>query len=558
MHPWNSLDAPPLTVTRLILDRAGDERPGLRFGDRTWTWAEHVDESARWATWLLEHRDPDRPFHVGVLLDNVPEFSFVLGAAALCGAVVVGINPTRRGPDLARDIAHTDCQMLVTESRHAELLRDACPEFAAERTIVVDTPGAAAVVAAAEPLADPVIPADGDLYMLIFTSGTSGAPKAVRCTHRKIAGPGRNLADRFGLGPDDVCYLSMPTFHSNAMMAGWAPAVAAGATIAFARKFSASGFIPDVRRYGATYANYVGKPLAYVLATPEQPDDADNPLRVAFGNEGGNRDIERFAARFGCTVVDGFGSTEGGVNLSRTPDTPANSIGRPMAGIELRNSVTFEPCPIAEFDERGVLVNGDEAIGEIVNITGAGAFEGYYRNEAADQERMRNGWYWSGDLAYADADGFYYFAGRSLDWLRVDGENLAAAPIERVLTRFTDFAVAAVYAVPAPDVGDEVMAAVVMRDGVAFDPDAFARFLAAQPDLGEKWPPRFVRVGAALPQTATNKILKRVLVTERWTADDLWWRPARELTYVPFTAADRAGHEARFGAHGRQDLLLRS
>ena len=94
------------------------------------------------------------------------------------------------------------------------------------------------------------------------------------------------LAARFGLGPADTCYLSMPLFHSNAIMAGWGPAVAAGASIALRRKFSASQFFPDVRRFGATYANYVGKPLSYILATPPRPDDADNPLRIAYGNEG--------------------------------------------------------------------------------------------------------------------------------------------------------------------------------------------------------------------------------------------------------------------------------
>ena len=112
--------------------------------------------------------------------------------------------------------------------------------------------------------------------MLIFTSGTSGEPKAVRCTHGKIAVPGRMLAGRFGLGTGDTVYVSMPMFHSNAIMAGWAVGLAAGATIALRRRFSASGFLPDIRAFGATYANYVGRPLSYVLATPERADDVGN------------------------------------------------------------------------------------------------------------------------------------------------------------------------------------------------------------------------------------------------------------------------------------------
>ncbi len=135
--------------------------------------------------------------------------------------------------------------------------------------------------------------------MLIYTSGTSGDPKAVICSHGKVAIAGVMMTERFALGPDDVCYVSMPLFHSNAVLVGWAVSLACRGSMVLRRKFSASQFIPDVRRYGATYANYVGKPLSYVLATPERPDDADNPLRAVYGNEGAPGDIERFASRFG-------------------------------------------------------------------------------------------------------------------------------------------------------------------------------------------------------------------------------------------------------------------
>ncbi len=112
------------------------------------------------------------------------------------------------------------------------------------------------------------------------------------------------LADRFGLTAADTVYVSMPMFHSNAIMAGWAVGLAAGAAIALRRRFSASGFLADVRAFGATHANYVGKPLSYVLATPARPDDADNPLRIAYGNEGAPGDLARFAERFGCHVIE--------------------------------------------------------------------------------------------------------------------------------------------------------------------------------------------------------------------------------------------------------------
>jgi fatty-acyl-CoA synthase len=340
-----------------------------------------------------------------------------------------------------------------------------------------------------------------DLFMLIYTSGTSGDPKAVMCSHGKVAIAGATMTERFSLGPSDVCYASMPLFHSNAVLVGWAVSLACRGSMVLRRKFSASGFLPDVRRYGATYANYVGKPLSYVLATPENPDDADNTLRAVYGNEGAPADIDRFAARFGCRVVDGFGSTEGGVAIGRTPDTPDGALGPLPDGIEIIDVDTGQPCPVG-------------VVGELVNAGGPGRFEGYYNDPEANAQRMTGGIYHSGDLAYRDEAGYAYFAGRLGDWLRVDGENLGTAPIERVLARHPDVAEVAVYAVPDPAVGDQVMAALVLAPGTEFDTDKFRAFLAEQPDLGPKQWPSYVRVSTSLPRTATFKVLKRHLSAE--------------------------------------------
>ena len=233
------------TVTGLLLARAGSPEPGLRFEDRRWSWQEHVSECARYAAALRARRAPGRPFHVGVLADNVPEFSFLLGGCAFAGAVLVALNPVRRGEALARDVIRTDCQYVLAEPGYAALLP-------AMDVPVLPLDGLE-LPAPAPPEAEltPVPATPDDLLMLIFTSGTSGEPKAVRCTHGKIAVPGRMLAGRFGLGTGDTVYVSMPMFHSNAIMAGWAVGLAAGAAIALRRRFSASGFLPDVRAFGA-------------------------------------------------------------------------------------------------------------------------------------------------------------------------------------------------------------------------------------------------------------------------------------------------------------------
>ncbi|HEY0448073.1 long-chain-fatty-acid--CoA ligase [Actinophytocola sp.] len=521
------------TVTELLLARASDPNPGLLFEDNRWSWADHVQECADRAALLRSLRRPG-PFHVGVLLDNVPEFSFLLGGAALAGAVLVGLNTSRRGEALVRDITLAECQVVLTDSRYVELLQGL--EVGAR---VLDIDSAAWHVSAfrhRHSRLDPVPASLDDLLMLIFTSGTSGEPKAVRCTHGKIAEPGRMLAERFRLGPDDTAYVAMPMFHSNAIMAGWAVGLAAGARLALRRRFSASGFLDDVRKFEVTYANYVGKPLSYILSTTEHEDDADNPLRLMFGNEGAAPDVEAFAARFGCQVVDAYGSTEGGVVVPRPPGTPAGSLGRLEGGLAVLDPATGQPCPPAEVDASGRFVNAEEAVGELVNTAGTGMFAGYHNDPGAEADRLRDGMFWSGDLVYRDADDFCYFVGRSCEWLRVDGENLGAGPIERILLRHPDVAEVAVYAVPDAGVGDQVMAALVLRGEATFDPDEFAEFLAVQADVGPKQVPRFIRLTTRLPRTATYKVLKRTLSAQRWrTPDPVWWREGAELRFEPLT-----------------------
>lgn len=510
------------TVTALLEQLSEIDDRGLFFEDEFLSWREHSRLAHQRAALLRDLLDDSRPRHIGVLMDNVPEFSLLLGAAAFSGSVVVGLNSTRRGDALARDIALADCRVVFTESAHAGLLDGL--DLGDVRVIDVDSDEWGPLLAphsASPRITTPTSP--DDLFMLIFTSGTSGDPKAVRCTHRKFTDPAVMLATRFGLGSDDVIYVAMPLFHSNAMIAGWSVGLAARGSIALRRRFSASGFLPDLRRFGITFANYVGKPLSYIVATPERPDDHDNPLRIMYGNEAPASDIVAFTRRFGARVVDGFGSTEGGIAIASAPDAPPGALGRLPDGVEILHAETGRACPPAVFDAHGRIVNADEATGELVNVRGPGLFDGYYRNPQADAERMRDGRYHSGDLAYRDGDGFVYFAGRSSGWLRVDGENLGAAPIERILSRYEGAGHVVVYGVPDPQVGDRVMAAMIPAEGREFDPHDFACFLDSQPDLGPKQIPALIRVCSDFPRTATFKIVTRALAAQSWNCTDPVW-----------------------------------
>jgi fatty-acyl-CoA synthase len=531
------------------------DRPALRFEDRLWTHGEYVAESLRWANFLIDRIPDGRPRHVGVLLDNIPEYLFAFGGAAFSGGAVVGLNHTRRGEHLQRDVAQADCGLIVTEPKHLDLLapfRDALPPM----LVVGDTleaelarydeddPGL-------EPIADTP-------WALIFTSGTSDTPKAVICSQRRLMVTGKRMSIIMDLQRDDIGYVAMPLFHSNAVQVGYAPAMVVGCSIGLARKFTASGFLRDVRHYGATYFSYTGKPLAYLLAQPEQPDDADNNLRVAFGNEGSPEVVESFARRFGLEVIDAYGATEGGVAVNRDAEQRPGALGQAPDHVKVVDE-DGNPKPVAKLDERGRLLNADECVGEIVNTAGVGPFEGYYNNPEANKRTTRFGWYWSGDLGYLDDDHYLYFAGRNADWIRVDGENFPAGPIEEALRHHPSVVLAAVYGVPDDQAGDQVMASLVLRDGASFDPAEFARWVDELEDVGPKWRPRYVRLLHDPPTTGTNKIVKRTLVHQKFrhdrcADDELFVRGRDEAEFRAFTANDEAALHDSFVHYQRESF----
>jgi fatty-acyl-CoA synthase len=518
------------TLQQLLRERASSDTVAVKYGDDCWTWREHLAEASARASALVTLVDRDRPVHIGVLLGNTPEFLNQMAAAALGGYVLCGINTTRRGEALGADIKRADCQIVVTDAEHRPLLDGL--DLSDVKVLDTSSDDWARLLESAGELTPYRETEPMDTFMLIFTSGTSGNPKAVQVSHFMVRMSGEALVQRYDLTSDDICYLSMPLFHSNALLAGWGMALATGAAMAPA-KFSASRFLDDIRRYGARYMNYVGKPLAYILATAEKPDDADNPLRIAVGNEASDRDIAEFQRRFGCEVRDSFGSTENAVIIIREPGTPKGSLGQGYPGVAVYDPQTITECPPARFDKHGALINADEAVGELVNTSDTGYFSGYYKDGASTADRMRHGMYWSGDLAYRDADGWIYLAGRTGDWMRVDGENMAAAPIERILSRSPEINRVAVYAVPDEHVGDQVMAALVLNPDASLTPDEFESFLASQPDLSPKAWPRYVRIIGDLPTTATHKVLKRELAAERVTAGGgvLWQREPRGTRY---------------------------
>jgi fatty-acyl-CoA synthase len=547
-------EAPATTVAELVRRRTDDANRGLLFEGRQWSWREVVAESEARAA-LLTGLRAEGPFHIGVLLENTDEYLFLLFGAALAGATIVGINPTRRGAELAVDIRTTDCQLVVTDSSQRDLLDGLDLGLKPDRLLTADGDGYRRrldqVVVDGTPARQQ---SPEDLFVLLFTSGSTGGPKAVRMTQGRAA----RAAPRIPFSGDDVLYSAMPLFHGNALSAAVLPAVASGATLALRRKFSASSFLADVREVGATYFNTVGRAISHIIATAPTDHDRDHRLRFVLGPETSAPDKAEFVRRFGVPLFEGYGSSENAIVLQPVADARPGSLGRARDSddVVVLDSVTGSEKAPAIFDDQGRLTNPAESIGELVGRKALGNFEGYYNNPEAEAERTRNGWYWSGDLAYRDEEGVFYFAGRTGDWLRVDSENFAAAPVERILGRFPDARGVAVYPVPDATTGDQVMAAIELEPGVTFDPAAFSSFLSAQPDLGTKWAPRYVRIVSALPVTATDKVDKKPLRAAKWlTPDPVWHRPDRGDVYVPMTGEHVSALREGFAGAGRLDLL---
>jgi fatty-acyl-CoA synthase len=495
---------------------------------------ELAQEAATRSALLQQLWPRERPWHVGVLLENTPEYIFLIASAALCGATVAGINPTRRGAELAADIRGTDCAMIVTDDAYGDLLDGI--GHGVPQILDAGSPGYAGLLAthrgaAIEATAEGLDPRS--TLLLLFTSGSTGAPKAVICSTGRWAFICQVNPIRFTC--DDVAYNAMPVFHGNALMSALGPCLANGAAFAMRRRFSASGFLPDIRRFGATFFNYVGRSLAYVLAQPERQEESGNQLRFGFGTEASAQDRAEFSRRYGCPLLESYGSSEGTCYIIAVPGTPDGALGVPQQGfvVEIVNALG-EVCPPARLDVGGVLLNPGEAIGEIVSRGAAARFEGYYNNPGASQDRLRDG-------AFLDRRPRLPRRERLLLVRRAYGGlaarglgELRGRPLERILSCFPGVTAAAVYPVPDPVTGDQVMAALEFPGG-EFDPGAFGSFLGEQPDLGTKWAPRLVRVTANLPVTATHKVSKPTLRRMLWHGGD----PVYERTgarYVLMTA----------------------
>lgn len=495
-------------------DCRGDN-PFLMFGDDVYTYADMEERSARVANGLRD-LGVTRGSNVAMIMPNSPEFLWAWFGASRVGAPVVPVNTALKGDGLVHIVDHSDSETLVV---HAELVdrflavRDRLPKL--QRVVVVggdagdDVSWEGLLEAPAESPDDESVQA-ADLMMVMYTSGTTGLPKGVVIPQQQIVGV-PFLAAFAGLNADDVFYTCLPLFHANAALISIWGAFGMGTKVALSPRFSASRFWDEIRRYGATEFNALGAMMPILYKQPPRPDDADNPCRLVVSAACPKEIWEDFERRFGVEIVEFYGTVEGGLTMAG-PDAPVGSIGKPLPINEMRvvrdDDTDCDPTEVGEIISRPV---------------GGPPTVQYYKNPEATAEKIKGGWMRSGDLAYADEEGYLWFVDRKKDSMRRRGENISSFEVEKTINEHPDVLESAVYAVPSELGEDEVMAALVLQPEATFDPLSIIKHCDER--MAYFMVPRYLRVVTELEKTGTHRVQKQGLRGQGVTPDS-WDREA--------------------------------
>ena len=558
------------TVPDRLEERAGDhaDTPFIIFEEEKLTFAQANARANRVAHAALE-AGFKRGDVLALMMLNRPDFVIIWLGLSKIGVVTALINTSATGHVLAHALKQVNAQAIIVDAELAAAVAD-LPQEQRPPLVWVQTeegrqpyelPGAedfnAAMARASDANPDRALRAGitmADPLYLIFTSGTTGLPKAARMSHMRFMNSGEMMSGLMEIEEGDVFYCVLPLYHGAGGMVVPSVALASGIPFVLRRKFSTSGFWPDVRRHKITAFYYIGEICRYLLNAPEKPDDADNTLRVMAGAGLRTEPWKRFTKRFGVSgVFEGLGSTEANYGITNVDNKPG-SVGR--VPYPQHTNMRFIRYDVENGehirDEQGRVVEAKvgevaEIVAEVLEGTGvAGYFEGYTSVEATEQKLMRNVfregdvWFRSGDLIRFDEDDYFYFVDRIGNTFRWKSENVSTDEVEAVLGGFTGPEVVNVYGVKVPDTeGRAGMVALTYADPSAFDAEAFYRYASER--LASYAVPVFVRLSGTADMTTTFKLrkvdLQRAGYAPELCGDDpLFIADPAAGRYVPLTA----------------------
>jgi crotonobetaine/carnitine-CoA ligase len=517
--------------------RNGDRR-ALVFGDEEVGYAQLYEEAAGLAAGLAE-LGVRRGDHVAVLMGNSLDFVRTWFGINLAGAVEVPVNSEYRGDGLAYIVGHSEARVVVVDDVHLPRLMQVREHLPLVETLVVRGSGAPqltdgqvsfeALAATSPDLAGLPDLTPGDLAAVMYTSGTTGPPKGVMLPHGCPIAWAEDTTRYLGFRSGETHYCCYPLFHTLAQYFGTMPALLNDGTLALAERFSVSRFWDDVARHGASTANMMGSTISLLHAAAPRPDDAETPLRRAFGAPAPPSILADFERRFGLQFVEIYGSSEANVVLwNPLDDVRAGTCG-----------TISDQFDVLLVDDHDVEVPAGE-VGEIVTRPRRpySMLSGYYKMPAETTAAFRNLWFHTGDLARRDQDGYHSFVDRKKDAIRRRGENISSWEIETVVTRHPHVAECAAFGVPSALSEEDVMVVVTPVDGATIDLAELVAFCTAQ--MPRYMVPRYWDVVGTLPRTQTGKVEKFRL--RRGGVGAATWDRER-VPLQPEPAADAAGEQ---------------
>ncbi|MBA3241025.1 MAG: AMP-binding protein [Acidobacteria bacterium] len=475
------------------------ESDGRQFSYRDFNAA--VGRAAR----MLAGRGVEKGDVVSLLLPNSAEYVIAYFACFELGALAGPVNSLLKPEEMAYVIGHSEAQALLYHTQFAPQLTEALSLLdAPPLAVVFDDEGDAAKDSSGddERREAPALSRD-DEAIIIYTSGTTGKPKGCLLTHGNLLANARQIVEWLGFTEADRLLSVMPMFHMNAVSVTTMSALHAGASTIVSPRFSASRFWQIVSDYGVTSFGSVATMLSMLLATYTEgvPEGLrTDSLRFAMCGSAPVpvEVLRRFERTFGCLVVEGYGLSE---STCRSTFNPPDERRRPgSCGMSIGNEMRVVD------EEDGEVASGE--LGEIV-MRGENIFKGYFRNPEATERAFRGGWFHTGDIAYVDAEGFFFIADRKSDMIIRGGENIYPREIDELLYRHACVAEAAAVGIPDELYGEEVAAYVVLKEGRKASVEELLDF--CREHLADFKCPKSVRFLDALPKGPTGKGLKREL-----------------------------------------------
>ena len=512
----------------------------IKFGDEQITYRQANETVNRYAA-VLAARGVGHGDVVGIMLRNSPDAVLLMLATVKCGAIAGMLNHHQRGDVLKHSFGLLSSKAIVAETDLIEPITESGADTTGLMTV-----DEVKQLASTAPTRDPATTAAvlaKDKAFYIFTSGTTGMPKASVMTHYRWL---RALAGFGGLGmrlhSNDTLYCCLPLYHNNALTVALSSVLNSGATLALGKSFSASKFWDEVIRYGATAFIYIGEICAYLLNQPPKPTDRQHKVRVIGGNGLRPAIWDEFTQRFGIErVCEFYAASEGNtafVNILNI-DKTTGLCPTPVAFVEYDHD-TGEPLRGA--DGRAHKVRTGEPGLLLSKVSDFQPFDGYTDSKASEKKLVRNVfrdgdvWFNTGDLMRSQGFGHAAFTDRLGDTFRWKGENVATTEVEAALSTEPQVEEATVFGVEVPGTGGRAgMAAIQLKDAEQFDGKALAT--AAYERLPGYAVPLFVRVAGELAHTSTFKSQKVDLRKEGYgpeVKDPIYVLAGRDEGYVPF------------------------